>query len=87
MAIGSTWNSCAKATRGFRESGCTFVASITVSRPAAGRLRAMKWRTSNASFVEAWSFSSPYTKPRYLKTSASLARSLNLDIDRLIHSQ
>ena len=40
------------------------MASITVSRPAARRLRAMKCRTSNASFVAPCSFSSSATRPR-----------------------
>src|SRR6516164_4773239 len=49
---------------GFRASGCTFVASMTTSLPAASRLDAMKWRTSKASFVAAWLFSSSETSPR-----------------------
>ena len=40
------------------------MASITVSRPRASRLPAMKWSTSKASFVTAWSFSSSLTIPR-----------------------
>ena len=41
----------ASSTSGLRASGCTLVASITVSRPRASRLPAMKWSTSNASSV------------------------------------
>ena len=52
------------ATSGLRASGCTFVASTTVSRPAASRLPAMKCSTSKASLVAAWSFSSSETRPR-----------------------
>jgi hypothetical protein len=37
---------------------------MTVKRPAASRLDAMQYSTSNASFVAAWSFSSSATKPR-----------------------
>jgi hypothetical protein len=44
---------------------CTFVASITVSRPAARLLAAMKCNTSNASVVAAWSFSSSDTSARH----------------------
>ena len=42
IATGRQWNSRASSTSGLRASGCTFVASTTVSRPAASRLRAMK---------------------------------------------
>src|SRR3712207_8188483 len=45
-------------------SGCTFVASITVNRPAANRLFAIKCSTSKASFVADRSFSSSDTSPR-----------------------
>ena len=44
-----------------RASGWTLVASMTVSRPAASRLAAMKCSTSKASAVAAWSFSSSLT--------------------------
>ena len=50
--------------RGFRASGCTFVASITVNFPAPSRFAAMKCSTSKASFVAAWLFSSSETSPR-----------------------
>ena len=53
-----------EATSGCRDSCCTFVASMTVSRPAASRFEAMKCRTSNASFVATWLFSSSLTRPR-----------------------
>ena len=64
MATGRQWNSRASSTSGLRASGWTFVASTTVSRPSASRLRAMKCSNSNASFVTAWSFSSSQTIPR-----------------------
>lgn len=44
--------------------GCTLVASITVNFAAASRLAAMKRRTSKASLVAAWLFSSPETRYR-----------------------
>ena len=47
-----------------RASGCTLVASTTVSRPAASRLPTMKCSSSNASAVADWSFSSSATRPR-----------------------
>ena len=37
---------------------------MTVRWPAASRLPAMKFSTSNASLVTDWSFSSPETRPR-----------------------
>ncbi len=65
IATGRQWNSRASATRGLRASGCTLVASTTVSFPSARRLRAMKCSTSNASFVTSRSFSSSETRPRH----------------------
>jgi hypothetical protein len=49
---------------GRRASGCTFVASTTVNRPAASRFAAMKCNTSKASFVAPWQFSSSLTNLR-----------------------
>src|SRR5258708_38908132 len=49
---------------GLRASTCTFVASITTSLPVVSRFEAMKYRTSKASFVAAWLFSSSDTRPR-----------------------
>ena len=49
IATGSTSCALASATSGWRDSGCTLVASITVSLPARRRLAAMKCSTSNAS--------------------------------------
>src|SRR6266853_486537 len=49
---------------GLRASDCTFVASTTTSFPAVSRFDAMKCRTSKASFVAAWLFSSSETRPR-----------------------
>src|SRR3984885_2850640 len=49
---------------GLRAPGCTLVASITVSRPAASRLAAMKFSTSKASAVADWSLLSSLTSPR-----------------------
>ena len=57
-ATGRQWYSRASSTSGLRASGCTLVASMTVSRPSASRLAATKCSTSKASFVAAWSFSS-----------------------------
>jgi hypothetical protein len=48
-----------------RASGCTFVASTTVSRPSASRLAATKRNSSKASFVTDWSFSSSLTMARH----------------------
>ena len=64
MATGRQWNSRAICTNGSRDSGCTFVASTTVSLPAASRLRAMNCSSSKASFVAAWLFSSSDTMAR-----------------------
>ena len=64
IATGRQWYWRASATSGFRASGWTFVASTTVSLPAASRFAAMKCSTSKASFVAAWLFSSSLTSPR-----------------------
>ena len=55
---------------GLRVSGCTLVASMTVSLAAASRLRATKYRRSNASRVAAWLFSSSDTCPGRSPTTA-----------------
>src|SRR5262249_54355446 len=64
MATGRTSCSCATLSSSLRLSCCTLVASITVSRPAASRLVAMKCKTSKASRLADWSFSSSATSPR-----------------------
>ena len=53
-----------KLTSGLRASGWTLVASTTVRLPRASRFRAMKCRSSKASLVTVWSFSSSQTIPR-----------------------
>ena len=63
-ATGRQWYCRASSTSGLRASGWTLVASMTVSRPRASRLPVMKRRTSKASLVMAWSFSSSETIPR-----------------------
>ena len=55
---------CGQARQRLAGSGCTLVASMTVSRPKASRWAAMKWRSAKASFVTAWLFSSSLTMPR-----------------------
>ena len=64
MATTGTWYSFAIRRSGAREALWTFVASTTVSRPAASRLRRIVCRRSNASPVADWSFSSFATRPR-----------------------
>ena len=63
MATGRQWYSRARATSGLRASGCTLVASTTVSRPRPAACAAMKCSTSKASLVAAWSFSSSRHEP------------------------
>ena len=65
IATGSTSCSRASATSGLRASGCTLVASTTVSRPAAEPLarRCSAARRTRA-VVAVWSFSSSATSPR-----------------------
>ena len=59
-----TWYSRASATSGLRASGWTLVASTTVSRPRASRLRGDEVQHVEGVVVAAWSFSSSETSPR-----------------------
>jgi hypothetical protein len=64
IATGSTWWARASSISGRRASGCTLVASTTVSRPSLSRRAATSCSAPNASAVTAWSFSSSLTRPR-----------------------
>ena len=64
IATGRQWYSRASSTSGLRASGCTLVASTTVSRPRGQPLAGDEVQHLEGVVVAAWSFSSSRDQPR-----------------------